>query len=61
MIIGLIFILAGVLIALYPPLLSIIVASILIIIGVHILLISYYYKKIAKHFDNPFMDFFVRF
>jgi len=61
MFLGIIFILAGILIAIYPQLLSIIVASGLIIIGIGLLSISYRYKKMSKHFENPWMDFFIRF
>jgi len=61
MFLGIIFILAGILIAIYPQLLSIIVASGLIIIGISLLSISYRYKKMSKHFENPWMDFFIRF
>lgn len=61
MFLGVIFILAGILIAIYPPLLSIIVAGVLILIGVSLLSISYHYKKMSKHFENPWMDFFIRF
>ena len=61
MVAGIIFILAGILIAIYPPLLSIIVASILILIGIVVLSVSYRYKKMSKHFENPWLDFFVRF
>lgn len=61
MVAGLIFILAGILIAIYPPLLSIIVACILALIGIGLLSISYRYKKMSKHFENPWLDFFIRF
>jgi hypothetical protein len=53
--------LAGILIAIYPPLLSLVVAAILIFAGVSLILISYHYKKMSKHIDNPFIDFFFRF
>ena len=61
MIAGIFFIIAGILIALYPPLLSIIVATILIIIGISFVSISYRYKKIKKTVEDPFMNFFIRF
>jgi Flp pilus assembly protein TadB len=61
MIFGIFLIIAGIMIALYPPLLSIIVATILLMAGITITSISYRYKKMRKHFDNPFMDFFTRF
>ncbi len=61
MLLGLIFIGAGVLIAVFPELLSFIVAAFLIVVGLHILLISLYYKRASRHFDNPFVDFIFRF
>lgn len=61
MIVGIFFIIAGMLIALYPPLLSIIVAGLLILIGVLLTTISYRFKKMDRHFSDPFADFFIRF
>ncbi len=61
MLVGIIFVLAGILIAVYPPLLSLVVAGMLILIGVSLISISYHYKKMSKHIDNPFVDFFIRF
>ncbi|MBU0548985.1 MAG: hypothetical protein KJ838_01505 [Candidatus Omnitrophica bacterium] len=61
MLLGIMFVLAGLLIAVYPPLLSLIVAGLLVFIGIGLILISYHYKKMSKHIDNPFMDFFIRF
>jgi Flp pilus assembly protein TadB len=60
MVIGIMLILAGILIAVYPPLLSLIVASILILAGIFFIYLSYYYKKISRRFDDPFIDFFFR-
>ncbi len=61
MVIGIIFLIAGILIAVYPMLLSLIVATMLICIGVFIISVNYHYRKTARHFDDPFMDFFIRF
>ena len=61
MLLGIIFIVAGVLIAIYPQLLSLIVAGILIFIGIILISIRQHYKKISRHIDNPFVDFFIRF
>ena len=61
MIIGIIFIIAGLLIAIYPPLLSLIVAGIIIFTGINFLIISYHYKKMEKAIGNPFMDFLIKF
>ena len=61
MFLGIMFIIAGFLIAVYPPLLSLIVAGLLFFIGIVLVSISYHYKKMSKHMDNPFMDFFIRY
>jgi Flp pilus assembly protein TadB len=61
MLLGIALLVAGVLIAIYPPLLSLVVAVILIFAGISLILISYHYKKMPKHIDNPFVDFFFRF
>lgn len=61
MTVGIGLIIAGILIALYPLLLSIIVATLLIFVGITLAMISYRFKKMHRHFDNPFADFFIRF
>jgi len=61
MLVGILFVLAGILIALYPPLLSIIVAGVLVFTGISFVLVSYNYKKLTKSSENPFVDFFIRF
>jgi Flp pilus assembly protein TadB len=60
MVLGIILILAGMLIAIYPPLLSIIVAMVLVLAGIFVFTVSYRYKKMAKKFNDPFIDFFMR-
>lgn len=60
MIVGIILILAGILIAVYPELLSLIVASILILIGIFSVSIGYHARKVSKKFGDPFVDFFFR-
>jgi hypothetical protein len=57
---GILLIIGGVLIALYPPLLSIIVAMILISAGTILTVIGYRLKKTARKFDDPFIDFFMK-
>ncbi len=61
MIVGIVFVIVGILIAAYPQLLSIIVAGFLIMVGVTLASISYHFKKINREINNPFMDFFVKF
>ncbi len=61
MLIGILFIAAGIVIALYPPLLSFIVAAVMIFIGISFVIISYHYRKMTREFSNPYLDFFMRF
>jgi len=61
MLIGVILVIAGILIAVYPVLLSLIVAFVLIFLGIIAFFVGYNFKKMEKRFDNPFIDFFVRF
>lgn len=60
MLLGIILILSGLLIAAYPPLLSIIVATLLFMAGCIIFYLSWRYKQTAKKIDDPFIDFFMR-
>lgn len=60
MALGILLILAGILIAVYPPLLSFIVAFVLIFAGIFFLYLGHHYKKISRKFDDPFIDFFFR-
>jgi len=62
MILGLFFILSGILIVIFEPFLRVIVALLLLVIGFFLMAMSYYYKKISKRsVDNPYVDFFIRF
>jgi len=61
MLIAILFIVTGVLIAIYPQLLSMIVALFLISIGITLLYLRYHYKRISREFQNPFMDFFIKY
>ncbi|MFH1878815.1 MAG: hypothetical protein ABH883_08420 [Candidatus Omnitrophota bacterium] len=61
MIIGIILILSGILIALYPPLLSLIIAALLVFTGSILFLVSLRYKRISRESGDPFLDFFIRF
>ena len=60
MIAGIILVLAGVLLVVYPPLLSIIVAAFLILSGVMVISIARYNRRLERHFDNPTMEIFFR-
>ncbi len=61
MLVAIIFIVIGLMIAVFPQLLSIMVASLLIFIGIILLYLRYHYKKLSKEFENPFMDFFIKY
>ena len=56
---GIILIIAGILIAVYPPLLSI-VAALLVLMGGIVVSIAYHNRKLRRHFDNPVVELFFR-
>jgi drug/metabolite transporter (DMT)-like permease len=58
MIAGITLIMAGLLLVLYPPLLSIIVALLLIIAGSMVLAMTHYERKLQRHHRNPTVEFF---
>ena len=60
MIAGIILILAGVLLVIYPPLLSIIVAAFLILAGVMAVSIARHNRMLERHFENPTIEIFFR-
>jgi len=60
MILGAILIISGIMIAIYPPLLSLVVAALLISTGTILAVIGYRYKKMARRFEDPFLDFFMK-
>jgi drug/metabolite transporter (DMT)-like permease len=61
MIAGIVLILAGVLLIVYPPLLSIIVAAVLIFTGIMVLSIANYNRKHQRHYENPTIELFFRY
>jgi membrane protein implicated in regulation of membrane protease activity len=61
MITGLVLICAGILIALYPPLLSIIVAGLLIFFGTVVLATAYYGRRARGRQTSRVFDFFLRY
>ena len=61
MLTGIFLIALGVLIVLYPWLLSTVVATILVLIGITSFVMSYSYKRMSRRFDNPYINFFFRF
>jgi hypothetical protein len=60
MLAGIILLVSGLLIAVYPPLLSLIVASLLITCGIITLLIAYQNRKLPADFKNPILRVFFR-
>lgn len=60
MLAGVVLLLSGLLIAIYPPLLSLIVASLLMISGFITLLIAYQNRKYPEEFRNPILRIFFR-
>jgi hypothetical protein len=61
MLAGVVLIGAGVLIAMYPPLLAWIVAILLIVVGVFTWASAYYHKRLARRSDNPVVELIMRF
>ena len=61
MLAGIILIIAGVLLVVYPPLLSIIVAAFLIFAGIMVVSIARYNRKYQRHFDNPTVELFFKY
>ncbi len=61
MVTGIILIAAGILLLLYPPLLSIIVAALLVFAGVLAVSVARYNRRHQRHFDNPTVEFFFRY
>jgi len=61
MIAGIVLIVAGLLIAVYPPLLAWIVALILVAVGALVLSSAYYHRKYARHADNPVIELIFRY
>ncbi|MDH3527142.1 MAG: DUF3096 domain-containing protein [Gammaproteobacteria bacterium] len=61
MIAGVVLIIAGILLLIFPPLLSIIVAAFLILAGAMALSVAHYNRKFQRHYDNPTVEFFFRY
>ena len=61
MLAGIVLILAGILLVVYPPLLSLIVAIFLLLAGITVLSIAYQERKLKRHYRNPVIEFFIRY
>jgi Flp pilus assembly protein TadB len=57
---GIILIFAGILLVLYPPLLAIIVATVLIASGALLMAVTWYERKLQRHYQNPTIEFVIR-
>ena len=60
MIAGIVLILAGILLVVYPPLLAIIVAAFLILTGITLISIARHNRRLQRHFENPTIEIFLR-
>jgi Flp pilus assembly protein TadB len=58
---GILLIIAGVLIAIYPPLLAWVVALFLITLGVLVATTAHYHRKYERRMDNPVIEFIFRY
>ena len=61
MVTGILLILAGILLVIYPPLLSIIVALFLILSGAMVISIARYNRRHQRHFENPTIERILRY
>ena len=61
MTLALILIISGVLIAIYPEILALIVSFLLVFMGLSILFIRYQMKKMHNNWQNPYVNFFMRY
>ena len=61
MLTGIVLLPAGILIALYPPLLAIIVASMLIALGLLMAVSAWYHRKRRRGGDNPIIELILRY
>ncbi len=61
MVAGIVLIVAGILMVIYPPLLSIIIATVMILAGVMAISIARFNRQHQRHFDNPTVEFFFRY
>ena len=52
---------AGILLVVYPPLLSLIVAIVLMLTGVAVISIAYQERKLKRHHRNPVIEFIIRY
>ena len=61
MITGLFFVGFGVLIALYPQLLSLMVAGVLVLFGLGMMAASWQFRRMQRHSESRFINWIIRF
>jgi uncharacterized membrane protein HdeD (DUF308 family) len=61
MLAGIILIVAGILIAVFPQLLSLVVSAVLILAGILVLAAAYNERKTERRYGNPVIELFLRF
>jgi len=61
MLAGIVLVVAGLLIAIHPPLLAWIVAAFMIGAGVLVLMSAHYHRKQARRADNPVIELIFRY
>ncbi|MDP8233275.1 MAG: hypothetical protein P9M06_00520 [Candidatus Saelkia tenebricola] len=61
MTLALVLIVSGILIAIYPEILALIVSFLLILVGLSILFIRYHMKRMHNDWQNPYANFFTRY
>jgi len=60
MLTGIVLVLCGILIAIYPTLLSLVVSMLLIFIGAFIFIVSSKTRQMKSTFKDPFLDLFFK-
>ena len=60
MIMGLMYILAGILLIAFPQILAFMVAFVFILTGISIMYMGRYYKRMSHRFNDSYMDFMFR-
>ncbi len=61
MVTGVVLILAGILLVIFPQLLAIVVATLLLFAGVLSISVARFNRRHRRHFDNPTVEFFFRY
>ncbi|MBI4341643.1 MAG: hypothetical protein HY598_05115 [Candidatus Omnitrophica bacterium] len=61
MITGLAFVLIGILIAIYPQILVMMISGMLILFGAGIMLTSWQFRRLRRHSDSRFVNWIIRY